>query len=59
MNRAKIVGWVILILAVPFWATAIASATGHGFFEDNFAVQFMILGGAVAMIGGAFLWAYD
>jgi hypothetical protein len=56
LNRKQVVGWVILVFAVPFWVIAISSASGHGFFENEFAVQSMIMGGAVSMIAGLFLW---
>jgi hypothetical protein len=45
-----------LIAAVPFWAYAITSASASGFFEDSLAVQMMIMGGAVSMLGGLLTW---
>ncbi len=50
------VGWALLILSFPFWIFAISSASASGFFEDSLAVQMMMLGGAVSMVGGTFLW---
>ena len=56
MTPKKILGWLLLIVATPFWFYAIYSASAGGFFENEFAVQTMVLGGAVSMIAGLFLW---
>jgi hypothetical protein len=40
------VSWVL-------WIVAIWSAVGRGFFEDQFALQAMVLGGAVSMVAAA------
>jgi hypothetical protein len=56
IERKKILGWLIILISMVFWFVAIGSASSHGFFENSFAVQVMILGGAVSMIGGIFLW---
>jgi hypothetical protein len=58
LKSIRIVGWVILLIAAVFWIAAIGGATASGFFETENSVQLLILGGAVAMIGGMFLW-YD
>ena len=56
MGRRRLVGWVIIALAVPFWVAAIIGASTSGFFETELSVQLMIMGGAISMIGGAFLF---
>ena len=59
MKTFKIVGWLILIVSAVLWVASIGSAVGRGFFEDQNAVQLMVLGGAVSMIAGLFLWYGD
>jgi uncharacterized membrane protein len=59
MKTAKILGWIVLVIAAVLWFTAIANATGRGFFEDENAVQLIVLGGAVSMIAGVLLWLGD
>lgn len=59
MKTTKIIGWVIIAIAAVFWVTAIGGANASGFFENSNAVQLMILGGAVSMIGGVLLWYGD
>ncbi|MHB2037634.1 MAG: hypothetical protein ACYCPW_12975 [Nitrososphaerales archaeon] len=56
IQRRRMIGWAIMIIPFALWITAIGSASSHGFFENSFAVQVMILGGAVSMIAGAFLF---
>jgi hypothetical protein len=56
LRPKRILGWILLIAAVPFWAYAITSASASGFFEDSLAVQMMIMGGAVSMLGGLLTW---
>ncbi len=52
-------GWIVLVLAAVLWFTAIGSAVGKGFFEDQNAVQLIVLGGAVSMVAGILLWLGD
>jgi hypothetical protein len=59
MKTTKIVGWIILVFAAVLWFTAIANAIGKGFFEDQNALQLIVLGGAVSMVAGLFLWLGD
>ena len=59
MKSYKLVGWGLLIVAIIFWAVAVSGASSSGFFEYQNGVQLMFLGGAVAMIGGVFLWYED
>ena len=59
MKTTKILGWIILLLAAVLWFTAIGSAVGRGFFEDQNALQLIVLGGAVGMVAGVFLWYGD
>ncbi len=59
MKSAKILGWIVLLVAAVLWFTAIGNAVGRGFFEDQNALQLIVLGGAVAMVGGVFLWYGD
>jgi hypothetical protein len=59
MKTTKILGWIILLMAAVLWFTAIGSAVGRGFFEDQNAVQLIVLGGAVSMVAGVFLWYGD
>jgi hypothetical protein len=55
LSKSKIIGLVILFFgSFPMWLIAISSASNSHFFEDQFAVQLMILGGAVATIAGVF-----
>jgi len=59
MRLTRIVGWVIVAVAFVFWFTAIAGATASGSFENQGAVQLMILGGAISMIAGLVLQLGD
>jgi len=59
LKPVKIAGWIVLLIAAVFWFTAIGSAIGQGFFEDQNAVQLIVLGGAVSMIAGLLLWLGD
>jgi len=51
----RIVFIVLMIVALIFWLTSISLAVKSGLFENELAVQLMILGGAVATVGGAVL----
>jgi hypothetical protein len=55
MKVRKVAGIILMIIALAFWLTGISSATSHGFFENQFAVQVLILGGAISMLAGV-LW---
>ncbi len=59
MKPRKIASIVILLLAAVLWVTAISSATNGGFTTNDFAVQAMVLGGAVSMIAGLFAFVLD
>lgn len=43
----------IFAAAWVFWIVAIWSAIGSGFFEDQFGLQVIVLGGALSMVAGA------
>ena len=51
--RRKLVALAVFVVPWIFWTLAISSAIQHGFFEDQWAVQMMVLGGAVSMVAGA------
>ena len=51
--RRKLLALVVFIIPWVFWITAIGSASSSGFFEDQWAVQTMVLGGAISMVAGA------
>ncbi len=53
INPRKIVFIVMLLIAFVLWLTSISMAVKSGLFENELAVQLMVLGGAVAMVGGA------
>jgi hypothetical protein len=59
LKTTKIVGWIILVIAAVLWFIAIGNAVGKGVFEDQNALQLIVLGGAVSMIAGLFLWLGD
>lgn len=52
VRRRRIIGLIVFIVPWFFWLSSIASASSHGFFENEWAVQMMILGGAVSMVAG-------
>lgn len=51
--RRKLIALVVFIAPWVFWLSAIASASNSGFFENEWAVQTMVLGGAISMVAGA------
>lgn len=53
VSRRKLVALAVFIVPWVFWISAIASASSHGFFENQWAVQTMVLGGAISMVAGA------
>ena len=53
VSRSRLVALAVFAVAWVFWALAIGSASGHGFFENEGAVQLMVLGGAISMAAGA------
>jgi len=59
LKTYRIIGWVLLLVAAAFWVTAIGGALSQGFFEDQSGVQLMMIGGAISMVGGTFLWYGD
>jgi hypothetical protein len=59
MKLVKIIGWIILAFAAVFWFSAIGLAIGHGLFENENALQLIVLGGAVSMVAGVLLWYGD
>jgi hypothetical protein len=59
MRTTKILGWIVLVIAAVLWFTAIANAMGRGFFEDENALQLIVLGGAVSIIAGILFWLGD
>lgn len=56
--RRKLIGLAIFIIPWPFWIYSIMSASNSGLFENQLAVQLMVLGGAVSMVAAsvAVLW---
>jgi hypothetical protein len=59
MKQVKIIGWIILVFAAVLWFSAIGLAIGHGLFENQNSLQLIVLGGAVSMVAGIFLWYGD
>ena len=59
LRTTKILGWIVLVIAAVLWFTAIGNAMGRGFFEDENALQLIVLGGAVSIIAGVLLWLGD
>ena len=51
--RRILIALAVFAVAWVFWILAIGSATSQGFFEDQWAVQMMVLGGAISMVAGA------
>ncbi|MDE1857921.1 MAG: hypothetical protein KGI26_02475 [Thaumarchaeota archaeon] len=51
--RRKLLALAVFIVPWVFWIMAIGSASSRGFFEDQWAVQTMVLGGAISMVAGA------
>lgn len=54
-SARRIVFIVLMGVAFILWLTSIWLAVQHGLFENELAVQLMVLGGAVATMGGAVL----
>jgi hypothetical protein len=52
VSRRRLIALLVFIVPWVFWASAIANASAHGFFEDQWAVQTMVLGGAISMVAG-------
>ena len=57
-SKRRIVALVVFIIPWIFWLTAIGHASNYGFIEDKYAVQVMVLGGAISMVAGSItvLW---
>lgn len=52
-SKRRIAALVIFVIPWIFWLTAISHASNSGFTEDKYALQIMILGGAISMVAGA------
>ena len=50
----RLVALGLLLVSSVFWASSILSASHGGFFENQWAVQTMVLGGAISMVAGSF-----
>ena len=57
-SRKRVIGLAILAIPFFFWMASISNASNAHFLEDQWAVQVMVLGGAISMVAGAisFLW---
>ena len=57
-SKRRIAALVVFIIPWIFWLTSISHASNSGFTEDKYAVQIMVLGGAISMVAGsiAALW---
>jgi hypothetical protein len=53
VSPRRLVALGVLLVASVFWTLSILSATKGGFFENEWAVQMMVLGGAISMVAGA------
>ncbi|MDG6909470.1 MAG: hypothetical protein JRN57_01070 [Nitrososphaerota archaeon] len=51
--RRRLIALAVFVVPWVFWILAIGSASSHGFFENEWAVQTMVLGGAISMVAGA------
>jgi hypothetical protein len=47
------VGLAIFVISWILWPIAIVHASGSHFTEDEFALQVIVLGGAVSMVAGS------
>ena len=58
LTPRRIAAILVFLAAWPFWILAIAGGSAHGFFETEYNVQLMVLGGAVSMAAAtlAELW---
>jgi hypothetical protein len=52
-SQRKLAAVAIFAAAWVFWILAIWSGINSGFFENEYAVQMMVLGGAISMVAGA------
>ena len=56
MRKIAMRWWIALaVFVIPwaFWLTAISSASNGHFLENQFAVQTMVVGGAISMVAGS------
>ena len=53
VSRRRLIALAVFIIPWFFWLSAIASGNSSGFFENEWAVEAMVLGGAVSMVAGA------
>lgn len=60
VRKRRLIGLLVFIVPWVFWVIAISSGIGHGFFEDEYGVEMMVLGGAISMVAGgiANLWEW-
>lgn len=52
-SNRRIIAVVVFVIPWIFWLTAISHAVSYGFLEDKYAVQIMVLGGAISMVAGS------
>lgn len=53
VSKRRLLALAIFIVPWFFWAFSIGSASAGGFTENQWAVQLMVLGGAISMVAGA------
>ncbi|MHB8567978.1 MAG: hypothetical protein ACYC7D_14510 [Nitrososphaerales archaeon] len=52
-SKTRILALIIFFIPWVFWITSIAHASNSGFIEDKYAIQVMVLGGAISMVAGS------
>ncbi|GEM_PF-4146469 len=52
-STTRIIAVIIFIIPWFFWFTALAHASNSGFLEDKYAIQVIVLGGAISMVAGS------
>jgi hypothetical protein len=55
----RIAALVVFILPWIMWAVAIGHASASGFLEDKYAVQLMMISGAVSMVAGCLYQVWE
>ncbi|MDG6981326.1 MAG: hypothetical protein JRN51_09495 [Nitrososphaerota archaeon] len=53
--KKNFIAIALLLVSSVLWATAIISASNSGFFENEPAVEMMVMGGAISMVAAA-IW---
>ncbi len=53
LSKRRLLALAIFIVPWFFWVLSISSAVHGGFTENQWAVQMMVLGGAISMVAGA------